>query len=58
MNQQIHYTLRYDSKRKVWRMMGKVDANRGYCLEVDFLTQQEANLEIMYLEQPAKRPKK
>lgn len=54
----IHYTLQYDFVRRVWHLMGKMNADRGYCLEVDFPTEKEARDEIYYLENPSRRPKR
>lgn len=57
MAQIVHYTIRYDSEKKVWHVMGKINSATGYCLELDFPSEKDARNEIYYLEHPEQRPK-
>ena len=57
MSKLIHYWHRYDSKKKVWVVVGKRNSDRGYCLEVEFKYEIDAINEVNYLTFPERRPK-
>lgn len=55
--QRLRYSIVWDDDRK-WIVRGKYNSHVGFVFEKEFKFYEEAELEVYWLENPAKRPKK